>query len=219
MQSKKVGIVTYTRSNNYGARLQAYAVYKIMKDMGFDAEIIDVDYPKRYYKYVVGRILNLSDSISEWFGKYVITYKMLRFNKRNIGATRHIITRSTDKMCEFINNQGYDAVICGSDEIWSSRTREIAPPSIYFLPEKINALKIAFSPSANGNHVFKEAEKKWLKCNLEAYSLLGVRDEMTLALVRDELRIEKAELIYDPTLYQAEKCCDSISYERVPLSR
>lgn len=197
---KKVGIITYSKSNNYGARLQAFAVYRILKERGYDAEIIDVDYPKRYYKYLFGRIANLNSSFGEWFKKYIITYKMVHFTSSNLKRTKHIVTKSTDEMVNFINKQNYDAVVCGSDEIWSSRTSEIAPPSIYFLPKEIKAKRIALSPSANGNHKFSDSEKEWLKETFSGYELIGVRDEMTYNLVNDIDGDNNLKLIYDPTL-------------------
>lgn len=208
---KKIGIVTYSKSNNYGARIQAVAVYRIFKQRGYDVEIIDVDYPKRYFKYVVGRMLNLSDSLSEWFLKYIITFKMMRFTRKNIEKTRHLITKSNKKMVDFINKRGYDAVVCGSDEIWSSRTSEIAPPSIYFLPKEIKAKRFGMSPSANGNHKFTQEEKKWMKETLSGYDLIGVRDTMTYNLVDSVAGHDNMKLIFDPTL--------ALEFEDVPLPK
>ncbi|SHJ51601.1 polysaccharide pyruvyl transferase family protein [Hespellia stercorisuis] len=198
---KKIGIVTYLRSNNYGARIQGYAMYKVFKDAGYEVEMIDVDYPKRYYKYCLGRIVGHSASLKEWVYKYIVAVKMIRFTKRYLPATKHLITSSTDKMTDFVNSRNYDAVVCGSDEIWSSRTKEIAPPSIYFLPEKIQAKCIAFTPSANGNHTFTDAERKWLKKTFENYGYIGVRDKLTKRLVESIAKDSTPDLIFDPTLY------------------
>lgn len=37
----KIGIITILKVNNYGAELQAYALQRILNNLGFDAEIID----------------------------------------------------------------------------------------------------------------------------------------------------------------------------------
>ena len=37
----KIGIITIVRVNNYGAELQAYATQKVLRDLGYEAEIID----------------------------------------------------------------------------------------------------------------------------------------------------------------------------------
>lgn len=198
---KKIGIVTYSRSNNYGARIQAYALQKIFMDRGFDAEIIDVDYPKRYFKYALGRIINISSSIKEWILKYIVIIKMIEFNHKYLNRTRHLITKSTGKMVKFINKQNYDLIVCGSDEIWSARTKEIAPPSIYYLPKDIKTKKVAFAPSANGNHNFTEEELAEIKTMLEDYELIGVRDMMTYQTISQINSLNfPIEVIFDPTI-------------------
>lgn len=37
---KRVGIITICKVNNYGAELQAFATQKIIKQCGYDAEIV-----------------------------------------------------------------------------------------------------------------------------------------------------------------------------------
>ena len=42
MDKKKVAILTFFNRLNYGADLQAYALNKIIRDMGYDCEVLDV---------------------------------------------------------------------------------------------------------------------------------------------------------------------------------
>lgn len=196
---KKVGIVTFSRTNNYGARLQSYAMYHIFKDLGYDVEIVNLMYPKKFVKYVLGRIANKSTSLNEWLKKYVITFKMFKYTN-SINLTRTLVTGSTSKMVDFINKRNYDAVVCGSDEIWCSRQKEIAPPSIYFLPKELKAKRISFSPSANGNHKYTDEEIKWLKSTFQSFSFLGVRDKMTDNLLK-KCGNNNGKVMFDPTLY------------------
>ena len=42
---KKVGIITIHNSPNYGASLQAYALYKYIETRGYDCELIDLYRP------------------------------------------------------------------------------------------------------------------------------------------------------------------------------
>lgn len=205
---KKIGIITYAKSNNYGARIQAVAVYEIYKKLGYDVEIINIDYVKRYSKFVVGRLVNISRSLSEFLLKYVITYKMAVYTRKNLKFSKHLVTLSNNKMINYINARNYYAVICGSDEIWSARTEEIAPPSIYFLPKEIKAKRIAFAPSANGDHCFSERENVWLKQVFKEYSLIGARDKKTYGLVRERYTGNRLHLIFDPAF-----CLD---YQVVP---
>ncbi|WP_405374930.1 polysaccharide pyruvyl transferase family protein [Pseudobutyrivibrio sp.] len=50
----KIGIITIVRVNNYGAELQAYATQKVLRDLGYDAEIKHLkDCMKHIQKYVL----------------------------------------------------------------------------------------------------------------------------------------------------------------------
>ena len=40
---KKVGVLTFLHNGNYGSSLQAYALQKVIRDMGYDCEHIDYD--------------------------------------------------------------------------------------------------------------------------------------------------------------------------------
>ena len=41
----RIGIITIHNSTNYGASLQAWALYKFLVDCGFDCEVIDLHRP------------------------------------------------------------------------------------------------------------------------------------------------------------------------------
>ena len=46
----KIGILTYHRSNNYGALLQAIALRKVLADMGHEVSFID--YWPAYHRHI-----------------------------------------------------------------------------------------------------------------------------------------------------------------------
>lgn len=49
---KKVGIITFHASHNYGSMLQAYALQQVIIGMGFDCEIINFR-TKRQKNFIV----------------------------------------------------------------------------------------------------------------------------------------------------------------------
>ena len=57
----KIGILTYHRSHNYGALLQAIATRIVLKKMGHDAYYIDYwpDYHRRMYAMFNSNMLNI----------------------------------------------------------------------------------------------------------------------------------------------------------------
>jgi len=48
----RIGIITYHRAHNFGAVLQAYALYKVLKNQGYDVRFIDycTDYRADEYR-------------------------------------------------------------------------------------------------------------------------------------------------------------------------
>ena len=41
----KIGLITYHHTTNFGSLLQTYGLYKKVKDLGFECEIIDYECP------------------------------------------------------------------------------------------------------------------------------------------------------------------------------
>ena len=135
----KIGIVTINDDNNYGNRLQNYAVQEIIKKAG------DVCYTLKNIPQLNGK-----DKMLLKFIKYIIRNSIkkeknvkrlnafLKFNK-NINFTNNYITPYTKKY------KKYDYFITGSDQVWNpnfARLRDIDLLS-FAKPEQ----RIAFSAS------------------------------------------------------------------------
>src|SRR5690554_5653932 len=72
---EKIGILTFHYSNNYGGVLQSLALYNIVKDLGYNVEIINY-IPKNYKPY--SRINNFGIS------KKIFNNKLRDLNLTNI---------------------------------------------------------------------------------------------------------------------------------------
>ena len=75
----KIGILTYHRSHNYGALLQAIATRIVLKKMGHDAYYIDYwpDYHRRMYAMFNSNMLNIKHIKSSlgYLKDLILTYK------------------------------------------------------------------------------------------------------------------------------------------------
>ena len=69
--TKKIGIITILKVNNYGAELQAYALQRCLNSLGYDAEVIDY----LFYKHPD----HVRESISRPFYPYPLKNKVLEF--------------------------------------------------------------------------------------------------------------------------------------------
>ncbi|MCX7715404.1 MAG: polysaccharide pyruvyl transferase family protein [Clostridia bacterium] len=116
----KVGILTYHQADNYGAVLQAYALWQVIESKGIDCQIINYDcravgaqYRYRKLKFDGNLFANI---------KYNINCYLHRKKKENFAKFRAMMnlspvyTKDTIKDAE----DHYDCFIVGSDQVWNS---------------------------------------------------------------------------------------------------
>ena len=119
---KKVGIITYHSSDNYGSVLQAYALSKYLSKF-CDVEIIDYRKPevKELYK-IFKPANNKFNVITNIYNALYYTplnkrknkYEKFRQNYMNLSECE---INSKEKLAEFVKR--YDYLICGSDQVWN----------------------------------------------------------------------------------------------------
>lgn len=207
----KIGILTYHRSVNDGAVLQAYCVHKIFKELFPAAEIEIIDYRPWRMEFMELKRLVTVRRLKINFDQ-IRKYSVVRSFLKNQGikfSNKSFTSDNTYKSIEFIANQKYDLIVCGSDTIWEMRDdgNVPAPPNVFFLPGLKNVKKIAFAASSdpvNLEHPFIETLKpsnNGVKDAISNFDLVYVRDSATKDLIKNTIGIE--ENIYripDPSL-------------------
>ena len=157
----KIGILTFHFAHNYGAMLQAYALSTKLRNMGYDAEIIDYRLPFIYKNHerlglleywkskprnnILIALLKLIKNYPKYYKRPTKWYKFEHFLNTNLPISDRIYSKDE------INQKYYDVIICGSDQIWNEHlTGKLIP--IYF-GDGINVpVKIAYAAS-NGENV------------------------------------------------------------------
>ena len=120
----RIGILTFHRSHNFGAILQAYALYTKLQQEGFDVSIIDYwpDYRKESTSSFPSYFWSLSFPHKiRALVKYILTSRSSGIRKRRI--MNFICTSfKLEREPRFINGSDipnlYDVCIYGSDQIW-----------------------------------------------------------------------------------------------------
>ena len=170
----KIGILTYHRSHNYGAFLQAYSLSHALNSIeGVSCEIInynlnkeDVVYKKKKWKRPI--YFPMFTKQDKMFEK-VQSYQLL--------SGELILDDDYDKVLEYAENR-YDVVIVGSDEIWRIASRGF--PNAYWLPGKREFIKVSYAASGrNAEDKFTEEVKENMKNIYNDFSYIGVRDTIT----------------------------------------
>lgn len=181
---KKIGILTFHRSYNYGAFMQCYAlVNKIKVDFpDVLVEVIDytptstlAGYEKLKSAYAdsnIADMIRVQDGLFEAAqSKYLPLsgYKLISEDYREL----------------FENIKGkYDVIIVGSDAVWNWGKKGF--PNAYYLGGNLNAVKMSYAASAHGMDYksMTQEQKKQLKELINDFSYIGVREETAAQMVK-----------------------------------
>jgi hypothetical protein len=205
----KIGILTQPLHNNYGGILQAYALQKVLKDMGHEVWTVDIPFRKTpiyikilsiikriLIKYVLGK----KTVVRTWPTKkeeQIISQNTRKFINDYIKSTEPIFVGKIHEL----NKYNFDAYIVGSDQVWRPKYSPHLP--YFFLSFLINndvIKRIAYAASFGTEEwELNKKETEIAKENISKFNSISVREESGIILCKDHLNV-KAELVLDPTL-------------------
>lgn len=221
--TKSVGIITFHASHNYGSMLQAYALQRVITDIGLNCEIINLRTVRQKAYYSVGgfhrgtskgkikRRILLTPFYYSLINKYI---KFENFLRNDLILTSKEYTSLTE-----LDNESfkYDYYISGSDQIWNTTCLDF--DWAYYLPFVKKGKRIAYAPSmgpAAGDSV-KSEYYDIITHYLNEYDALSVREDGAAGFIKRQFGLE-ASVNLDPTLLlESEKWEEIISKE--PLVR
>lgn len=196
----KIGILTFHRSVNNGAFMQAYALSsEIKKRFPSDTvEIIDFTPPSvvNYYSYSLGAYFQHS-TLRVFAGKMLQLLRDPAYLKRMRKRTavfdtaadtlplsdKKIVSSNYEEVYAYINDN-YDGLVVGSDAVWNFVLRGY--PNPYFPDSRVTVHKLSYAASCYGMDFLKCAEdtRKSIAGVFDAFDFLGVRDAATKEMVR-----------------------------------
>lgn len=195
---KKVGIITYHGSHNYGSVLQSYALQTALENYGYTTQIINLrtNEQREMYKIISKK--------NNW------KYNFIRFlfyidNKVKYNKFENFISNTLNVTEDEFNTSSqlkanaplFDAYITGSDQVWNMNVPHF--DDVYFLtftPQ--DSKKIAYAPSF-GTTFFSEEVRTKLAKLIGSIDFLSVREEEGATLI-NELCNREAKVVADPTL-------------------
>lgn len=177
-----IGLVTFYKEMgfNYGSVLQAFATQHFLKENGFKCELIN------YLPYS-NNINNLIKKLLQkiyllFYNKKVLAKwnKMRKWIKKNTKESKRIIAYAQLKKY----SRKYDAVICGSDQIWNNY-KNVANPFFYlqFVPRE---KRIAYAPSIGRNFIDERVEETFKKFVSEI-RYISIREQQGAEIIKDLL--------------------------------
>lgn len=189
---KKIATITFHWAKNYGAVMQSFALQKYLIKKGYDSEIID---------YIPLRIslIEFYLALKKWninFFKKANRFKSFKKERLKKSKKTYFNNKSLLK-CK----NDYDAVICGSDQIWNQAFTMRAEAKVTlsyflnFLGEKTK--RISYAASFGSTEIPKEMSKIILP-ELEKFSAVSVREKGAVDILK-EIGIVSQRTV-DPTL-------------------
>ena len=197
----KIGILTYHRSHNYGALLQAVALRHILYSFGH--EVYFVDYWPEYHRNMYGLIdyTYLREVGFQAKCRYLVS-RLLKF--RNIQNRRRkfemFIRRYVVPYCRPCS-ESFDLIVCGSDQIWRKQPRlKNSLNPVYFGAGDTHAAAYASYAASMGVIGLSPEDKKNIKSWLGRFQKLSVRESELKKVLERECELEDVEHVLDPTL-------------------
>jgi hypothetical protein len=167
----KIGIITFHCADNYGAVLQAFALYQKLAELFDASDIYIVDYqPKSIIKvYSLLNIKNMRGLISSILQLPFLLQRKYNFNKFRDLYFKLLSLKDIDCL---------DYLVCGSDQIWNAEITNGLDPHYFGMIEGFKGKVIAYGASDGGNltnniDIFQSF--------LERFEFVSVREKSMMA--------------------------------------
>lgn len=197
----KVAIVTLCTHNNYGNRLQNYALQKFLANY---VERVDTiwyennnflpEKPLWNWKILIKCILNrnnMRNNIKYSYGKDCVReYNIKKF------SDRYINIRYDYKIKSYLNNE-YDYFIVGSDQVWNPQYKQYYNEKFLKFADKEK--RISYAASFGVKEIDDNKIRNIFKNNLKEMKYISVREVAGAELVKSLIE-RKVDVVVDPTL-------------------
>lgn len=216
MADKKIAIMTWLYNGNYGTLLQAYALHTFVKNAGYEVE--NINYRSSLKTKLKNWIVN-KNSPALFIGKFKDKFSKIDSaanEKRNKNFSDFL--KSNIKLTEFASSpeelvrfgNGYDAFICGSDQIWSPYLMN-PPYFLSFVPD--NKPKIAYAPSFGVTST--SAKKEKMICDfVKRFNYVSVREKQGSDFLK-RITGKDYPVMVDPTMLLERKDWEKFISDRI----
>lgn len=197
----KIGIITFHASFNYGSMIQAWALQTYLEGLGHLVEIVNyrssiqkLTYhkPIAFTRWDVGlatvkRLLLYPQSIRPMYQKWHCFDDFMHQNLH--------LTKEYNKVEQLEQEaQGYDLLICGSDQIWNTCAPDSGPA---YYGNWFHGRKISYAASLNQpGRVNLDFEKAQIK----DFAAISVREEKSKTFLTENNIANDVTVACDPTL-------------------
>lgn len=188
----KIGIYTITEGENYGNRLQNYAMQCILESKNNDVRTLRVLHKGNDFsgkiKLFIKKTFNIKYSFRD---KRKVSFD--KFNKKYIKFESENITDNG----AFRKLNSYDCFVAGSDQIWNPNFDITTGAS--FLQFAKGKRKVSISASFGVDSIEDKTKRDVCKKYLNDFNAISVREKAGAKIVKELINVDVPVLI-DPTL-------------------
>lgn len=191
----RIAIVTITNGENYGNRLQNYAVQQQLEKGNIHIETL---------RNKSGQSFSLIRSVKKLLKNTIFYFKYKNeinrkkcfheFNNNYIVFSKYEVSNS--KIPKKIDEK-FDLFICGSDQIWNPNYEENA--EVNFLQFTSRNKKVSFAASFGANNI-PEHRKHSMSTWLDDFKYISVREDSGKNIVKQLTNRDDVEVLVDPTM-------------------
>lgn len=201
----RIGILTVPFNNNYGGFLQAFALKKVLTDMGHEVIFIS----RRRNKRRIPLLKRILACPYYWLQEYRRAKHQTYLNQNTDKFKSKYLTPITEdyytpKQLKNCLKYNLDAVVVGSDQVWRYRYAKDSIDDFYcnFL-KGTNVKRLAYAASFGTDEQEYPADKLKVCSELiKDFSLITVREQggKELLVKYFGVKEDKVQVILDPTL-------------------
>lgn len=211
----KVGILTLPLRDNYGGILQAVALSSYLATKGHEVVLIQKSaQPPRGLKASlksVARELLLKIPLPGLINTpKLLSVRRIRLHRSFIeSAFRNISPKvfTTDDLRTYVEREGVEAIIVGSDQVWRKRYIDDPYYLSYFLDfvDGKACRKIAYAASFGKDYWEGTGDSKRIGELLSDFTAVSTREQSGVRICQDTFEYTQAVSVLDPTLLMDQK--------------
>lgn len=209
---KKIGILTFHKSINYGSVLQAWALSKVLGEN----ETYVIDYEPDSYKKQYGLCSNergIKNNLNRLLNGIAINRQIKYFSKFRSKHLNCTASYNSETLTSSVID-GFDAVVTGSDQIWNVHAMDA--DDAYFIPFSTKAKKIAYACSVNNTDFTESRCDEQLKNYILDYDFISIRENSGAKKLSKFIdNQKKVYTMLDPTLLNTKETFDEIVSKRI----
>ena len=210
---KKLAIVTISYGNNYGNKLQNYAMQEVYKKFNLDVKTIKFNPSINKKKKLILKIKNAS--FTNIINKLLktINYKNYKKNYQNRINNFNLFNKKIDYTKDYYESnymnidEPFDYYSVGSDQVWNPYFADF---SNYYLLDFVNdGTKIAYAPSFGVSNIPNDVFEYFKKC-LAQFKSLSCRESDGGKIIKNLINKE-VPIVVDPTMLLTSEDWQSIA--------